>query len=516
MNKVYLNKMDIEKSSIIYEEINEKNKNLFENFEKNKNHTYGIISLRDEETEELQDYAIVKYCRSRNLCRLYEFNNKIFDKSDSLEYCLNVIETILPADSCIWYCDDDIDYLLEMGFKNPYYCNYDPFHEKVAYNIGVSKINDPSFETNKRDRYIGSDSNPYDFQQRRTSPVRNTEFTMFDFVSENINYDRLVKLNIKFNKEDLSYLKKLVYSGRTLNEDGTMTQKEVSGVLYLQRKSTHFELLIDKTKNFNAHDEEKVRFVNGLINFHTHPLDVYNTYGIDLMYPSPADYISILTYLIQKHSFERESLVISPLLFSCVVTLEGIYIISLNKNYCLQEDLNKLRDTIAVDKGTHYELKRGIKESIDSKLKGLSGYFYGKSRNVENYYDTHIKYIGDPENHPLGYTQIGGFDYDTFEHNRKESQLTHFPEVFENNGYSYSRIEQAARDYCLKINRRDLISGTKFENGPVIRCDFYTYDELEEKSFNIYVSPFQGEYISPQLLLCEQTICDIKYFFNQK
>ena len=83
MNKVYLNKMDIEKSSIIYEEINEKNKNLFEKFKKNidsKKYIHGAILFRDEESKELYDYVVIKYCKSRNLCRLYEAEKKVFDK----------------------------------------------------------------------------------------------------------------------------------------------------------------------------------------------------------------------------------------------------------------------------------------------------------------------------------------------------------------------------------------------------------------------------------------------------
>ena len=182
------------------------------------------------------------------------------------------------------------------------------------------------------------------------------------------------------------------------------------------------------------------------------------------------------------------------MLFSCVVTME-VYIVSLNKNYCNQVDKDYLRGMICDKREGFYDLKQSVKDSINSKDKGLSGYFYGKSRDSKNFYSTHCKYIGDPEDHPLGYQQIGGFDYDTFKHNRKEDQLTHFPEVLQKGEFEYNRIEQAAKDYCDKINRRELVTGTKFRKGPVIQVQFMTYEELESKSFKITTSNMGSDYM---------------------
>ena len=234
-----------------------------------------------------------------------------------------------------------------------------------------------------------------------------------------------------------------------------------------------------------------------------------------MLYPSPSDYGSVLTFLIQKYCFESKCYVLCPLLFSCVVTVEGIYIISLNKNYCTKERRDKLRETICNDMKTHFEIKESIKDSINSKTNGLSGFFYGKDRDPKKYYDTHCKFIGDPKDHPLGYTQVGGFDYDTLKHNRKESQLTQFPEELKKDGYIYDRIAQAGKDYCLKINRRELITGTKFTDGPVIHVQFYTYEELQNETFSVYTCNVKTPYLPLQTILNEETIQDIK-LFNQK
>lgn len=507
--------MNLEEYTILYEEINEKNKNLVENFKKNEYQKLGLVTFTRNDDDEIEEYLVVKYCMRRNLCRLYNPTMDKFDLEDIIGISLKTLESFLPADCIIWYCSHKIDWLLELGFKNPYFCTYDPFLEPVEERIAVNKINDPMFETNDRSRHVGNDTNPAIYQQRRTSPVREHKSTMFEFAQEHFGDQSEIEIKMRFDIEDLNYLKKLVYSGRTLNEDGTMTQKEVSGILNLERTDGVFDLKIDKSKNFNAHDEEKVRFVNGLINFHTHPLEVYNNYEVDIMYPSPSDYISILTFLMQKYCFESDCYVLCPLLFSCVITLEGIYTISLNKNYCTPEKRNLIRESVCVDKETHYEIKNSIKDAINSKSNGISGFYYGKDRESKNFYNTHCNYIGDPIDHPLGYTQVGGYDYDTLRHNRKESQLLKFPEEHEKDGYVQDRITQAAKDYCLKINRRELVSGTKFSNGPVINVQFFTYEELENEDFSIYTCNIKTPYLPLQTILNEETIQDIK-LFSQK
>lgn len=504
--------MNLEEYTIIYEEINEKNKKYVEKFKKNDYQKLGFVTFTKD--DKIEEYLPVKYCIKRNLCRLYNPVMKAFDYEETNMIALKTIESFLPADCIIWLCSDDIDWLLDLGFKNPYLCSHDPFGEAVELCVAVNKINDPHFETNDRTRHSGNDEEHAMYQQRRTSPTREHRLTMFDFSKKYFESNDTIELKIKFEQEDLEYLKKLVYSGRTLNDDGTMTQKEVSGVLYLDYTGKDFELKIDKTKNFNAHDEEKVRFVNGFINFHTHPLEVYNNYNVEMMYPSPTDYSSILTFLMQKYCFENHKYVLCPLLFSCVITVEGVYIVSLNKNYCVKDKRDNLREAICSDKGTHYVIKESIKDSINSKTNGVSGYFYGKDKNACNYYDTHCKFIGDPANHPLGYHQVGGFDYDTHKHNRKESQLMHFPETFEQNKYVYDRLAQAGKDYCLKINRRELVTGTHFTDGPVIDVQFYTYEELEQEKFSIYTCNVSTPTLPSQTILNEETIQDIK-LFNQ-
>ena len=479
----------------------------------NINIALAHICFYDEGGNELVDYIGLKRCRQRNICRIYGPGNNLFPEDEWLPYAMLILGRFLPSDCVIWYCQDYTGVAHTCGFGAPYYCKYDPFGEKVNEKIAVCRVVDPLFQTNSRERYKGNDQDPSIFQNRSLSPTPKGK-DVFDFVEKNKDNDDIIEIDVKFDGEDLEYIKRLIYGGKTVNEDGTMSQKEVSGELFLEYESDdEFNLKIEKGKNFNAHDEEQVRFVNGLVNFHTHPSDVYDSYDVDMMYPSPGDYISILTLMMQKYSFEKPgSALASPLLFSCIITIEGIYIVSLNKNYCLQRDRDNLREVICEDKGSFFDLKQSVKDSINSKCNGKSGFVYGK--NGDHYFDTHCKYIGDPKDHPLGYRQIGGFDYDTYRHNRTEDQVTHFPESFEVDGAEYTRLEQAARDYCLKINRRELVTDVKFKKGPVLNVQFKTYSELSEGHFKVNVCTNETRHMPRQVLLDQETLDNIKLFFN--
>lgn len=452
------------------------------------------------------EIVTIDYDMKRNLCKLSKPNHK----------CIKYLNTILPADCDIWYCGDDAEDLITLGFSNPFYCKKCPFGKKLNDTIAIHKKNDPCFETNSRERYSGEDKDPEIFQNRRSSPKRKTsEEHMFEFITDNHKNNGPIKLNIKFDEGDLNYLKGLVFGSKTLNNNGEITQKEVSGGLHLTKTRNNFILNVDKTKKFNAHDEDSVRLVNGICNFHTHPISIYEELGIDLMYPSPDDYTSILTLLLQPYYFENNNGSKMPCIFSCVISKEGIYIISLNKNYCNRNKIKKLRETICDrDRTGLYSLKSNVVRSMTGYKNGVSGYIYGETIDYNIYYDTHSKYIGDPKNHPLGYKQIGGFDYHTCKHNRKLEHLSQFPDKFKSGKFTYDKLTQASKDYCVKMNRRELISGVKFKEGPVLNIDFYNYEELEKVEFSVYTYSQESEFLSLQPILDEETLDNILCFSN--
>ena len=185
-----------EQHIIIYEEINENNKKFLKNLEKYNHEKYGFITfIKDDKNVE---YVMVRYCMKRNLCRLYNPINNIFNLEDTISVSIKILEGFFPADCIIWYCSEDVDWLLDIGFKNPYFCSYDPFYEKVDQCIAVNKINDPMFETNDRIRHKGNDTNPDIFQQRRTSPVReHRDNTIFDFTREHFLDSKEIEVNMR-------------------------------------------------------------------------------------------------------------------------------------------------------------------------------------------------------------------------------------------------------------------------------------------------------------------------------
>jgi len=450
----------------------------------------------------------LKFDTSRNLCRIY---------TPSV-LAINYLPQILPADCYIWYCGDDVSNLMDIGFTNPFHCKRCPFGEKFKpCKIAVSRKNDPLFDTNSRERYIGNDDTPEDFQRKRTSPKRKTsDEYMLEFTKNHLKDKNPVELKIKFDIESLLYLKGLIVGSNTINGDGEITQKEVSGILQLEKRKENFILNIDESKRFNAHDEDTVRFVTGLINFHTHPISIYEKFDVDMLYPSPDDYISILTLLLQPYYFENMTGMESPAIFSCVITKEGVYIVSLNKNYCTKSKIKKLRESICDINYEFTTLKTNVAREMRHDKDDISGFIYGDTIDYDIYYETHCKYIGDPIDHPLGFRQVGGFNYDTFEHNRKKEQLLHFPETKKSRGYTYDRITQAGKDYCLKMNRRELISGIKFKGGNVLNVEFYNYEELQNESFSVYTYTVDNEILEPQLFLNEDTIEAAIHYSNDE
>ena len=56
------------------------------------------------------------------------------------------------------------------------------------------------------------------------------------------------------------------------------------------------------------------------------------------------------------------------------------------------------------------------------------------------------------------------------------------------------------------MNRRELITGTKFKDGPVLDVQFYNYEELENREFFVYTYTQESEVLTLQPFLDEETI----------
>ena len=124
-----------------------------------------------------------------------------------------------------------------------------------------------------------------------------------------------------------------------------MEQREISGKFIIVNTSSYFELEVDEN-SVEKGDKESAASVEAFGTFHTHPYDAYQKHKVCIAWPSADDYISFLYMYGLCYSG-----------FHIVSTLEGIYIISLNK-YIPPEKVMKefktLKDKIEFHHGVDY------------------------------------------------------------------------------------------------------------------------------------------------------------------
>jgi hypothetical protein len=126
---------------------------------------------------------------------------------------------------------------------------------------------------------------------------------------------------ICFDDETLNKLRYL--SDYNYNHDkdyNRIENKEVSGKLIAKKENGNYILHLDEKfnlKNLQAHEAE---FIDSHYNFHTHPLEAYLYHNCDLGWPSKDDFVTFLDGFLNYN-----------VIFHCVATVEGLYIMSINK-----------------------------------------------------------------------------------------------------------------------------------------------------------------------------------------
>ena len=131
----------------------------------------------------------------------------------------------------------------------------------------------------------------------------------------------------KFDSFTIKKLKKLSRFGSSLNNDGTISQKEIVGCFNLKKIDSDFVHILQLCdESFTFGTEEEVNSIKCRFSFHTHPFNLYDVYKFKLGYPSNVDYIG---YLLTVET---------GTLFHIVIGNEGIYIISLSQEWSKKTD----------------------------------------------------------------------------------------------------------------------------------------------------------------------------------
>jgi hypothetical protein len=240
----------------------------------------------------------------------------------------------LPEDVTIWIgvvpMDKSKTYI-KAGFDNPHIVDESPLSHKFGSSgVAFSKAN----HSNKKvDEMTVLNKLHYAFQQPGNS----------------------CNIYARFTQEAIEYLKHI-------NKPQGKNEKELAGALTVHKvvkkdNKIVFELSPDPP-SLKIGDEEEVDAVWSRYNFHTHPKKCYDNHGVERGWPSSQDFVGFL-------GLDNETI------FHTVVTLEGIYVISLSPEW-----EGKLKDVNKKEVMKHYDIDHKKKITFDQYIQEINAKKY--------------------------------------------------------------------------------------------------------------------------------------------
>jgi hypothetical protein len=263
--------------------------------------------------------------------------------SDFFESILLTLLLLFPDDTILWLgVDPQNDKFLQAcglytkyGFKNPYMsftdCFGTNFSSKFPYGfLSLTRVNDyDGFEVGKeRDNIILEII--YILQQQ----ILLTKNPLFP-----------CSLILRFNPKNAFYLKQLVLYSSTYNKSAsTITQKEIGGAFNLKpiqinppppskaAITTDVIWEISSTTGKKEYGtESNVNILPVRYNYHTHPKGTYSLFNVQVGIPSGDDF---LAFLYSSYKYDT--------IFHSVISVEGIYVISLKQFWTITKNYNIL------------------------------------------------------------------------------------------------------------------------------------------------------------------------------
>lgn len=248
--------------------------------------------------------SYISYCRKKNVCEFINWYGH-------LEHAVISTNGSIKTDTILWAncpmddvnLDKYIDEMIAMGFESPYICNSSPNSTKSQKDTLCM------------------------FKRAGDVPKIIDKKHVYYIINEFRKYKTFCGLKLKFDKKTIKYLHKLPLIGKTRNKNGSITQKEIAGALYIDQVKNKISI---HDKSITIGKEEGVDVTNASFNFHSHPKEAYINHNTDIGYPSSQDYLGYL-----------ESYLNSGTIFHAVSTIEGLYIMSIHVNYVNNKKLLK-------------------------------------------------------------------------------------------------------------------------------------------------------------------------------
>ena len=251
----------------------------------------------DNFIEGIYGFGYLIYNKRKKLCEIVSMNRKI------LPLIIDSGLSSLPHDVVLWVSTSPgntelIKHFIQNGFADPYISTKSP----LGYKFNKCKL--CMFRKNELEN---------------KEAANEVKFVLKQY-NENLDY---CVLKFMLEKSTLNYFSKLSNMGSTWNGDKNISQKEVSGILDVSNISDDLVFTLKIEKNSILHGkEENVYICGGIYNFHSHPAEAYVNNNVKLGWPSAQDYVG---FLMAHNKYGT--------LVHFVVTLEGLYIISLSKEW---------------------------------------------------------------------------------------------------------------------------------------------------------------------------------------
>jgi len=298
-------------------------------------------------------HCYVLWDKQTNICGIFDvcLHNLFIQKGGMgtifMDTVMDSILTNFPNNTVIWAGVDlrnqhftkVISLYAKFGFKMPFVSFNDPFgnnHQASLPHgfVSLHRVND-YIDASYIDRDGVISDTAYMVQQyakvtKRKALQLPSILSVKSGIDTDVGYgaENFCTIQAKFDIPFAKWLAKLPQSASTLNANGTVTQKEVGGAFWLDNPTIGqdglftWDIMLYANKGINATREETVDMVVGRYNFHTHPKAAYRNHNVFIGFPSGQDYWAFLTASLFNNT-----------VFHCVVTLEGIYVISLNPDW---------------------------------------------------------------------------------------------------------------------------------------------------------------------------------------
>lgn len=283
----------------------------------------------------------VQYDKKKKLCIILSCDNidgilGKLEKTVDFSYSIWIAVTITSPTfaQCILKC-------AKLGFEHPTITNETPLNQNIPHSVALTRSM----------KHPGKNS---------TDVIIMVKYLLQQYKRHGCS------MRVKFSEQAINFLRKTSKMGHTKNHDHTISQKELTGVLHIDKMTEsngNILFIIGCAESaVEPGKEENVNVSPTRYNFHSHPEEAYVRHKVNIAWPSLTDYLGVLT-------LGNETI------FHCVATLEGLYVVSFGEYW-----VNKIDKVSKSFIKKHYDVDR---------TKNISPYEYMHKIN-------HILYKGEP------------------------------------------------------------------------------------------------------------------------